>query len=227
MTLRKASAYLMCFDAPPPVNDVHPANVSVVSLMEKDSSASNDPAMAGRGQLFEAEHASEEALSPPQDIPAPEDMMAAFEEKIAAAMEDERQAAAQRLRQARQEWANETADQLASRLDEAMNGAVERLREDVAAILRPFVSREVLTRTVEALTNSVRKGLAGAINPVIEISAPADLLDKLSRALNDRDIAIIARESDQAEAAVHLGSTTIATALKAWLTQPDAGQRDE
>lgn len=224
-TIRKASAYLTSFDAPPPANDLDESSLPVMSLTEEGSPISADLSIVRKEASNETENAAEDAVRLQPDIPIPEGITAALEIKIAAAVEDERQAAAQNLQQARQEWTSEIAERLAIRLEQSIAEAIDRFREDVAGILKPYVTQEILARSIEGLTASVRKGLAGAANPAIEISAPADVIDKLSRALADRDIAIIARESDQADATVHFGSTTIATEVEAWLAPSTLGWR--
>lgn len=222
-TIRKASAYLTSFDAPPPANDLQDSRLPVMPQTEEPSPASANQS----GTDNDADSAAEIADQLSPDAPAAEDVTAAFDVKIAAAVEIERQAAEQRLRQAREDWTDEIADRLATRLDQEVAGAINSFREDIAAILSPFVSHAVVARSLEVLTDVVRKGLAGVANPCIEISAPVDVIEKLSRALADRDIAIVAREADHADVAIHLGSTTIATALEALRIELSSGLRDQ
>lgn len=222
-TIRKASAYLTSFDAPPPANDVHVASDAPASPIEDSAAAWNDPTLVGD----EPDQPLEVELRPPPAVSTPEAMTEEVERKIASAIDIERQAAEQRLQHARENWTTEIADRLAQQFEQSMNEAADRFRDDVAGILSPFISREVFSRTIEEMTVNVKKALAGAVEPAIEISGPADVIDKLSRALADRDIAIIARESDAMDARVHFGSTTIETALEAWLTGLAASRREE
>ena len=222
VTIRKASAYLTSFDAPRPANDLHDAFVSIATPTAEQPMDGDD--------LTSTRHETEnvtgyDAQILPDSGP-PVDITVAIETQIATAVEDERRAAAQRLQQAREDWATEITDCLAMRFEHTMAMTIERLRDDIAGILRPFVSHEVFTSSLADVTESVKKGLAGVVAPVIEISAPADLIDKLSGALADREISIIARESDQLDVVVHFDSTTISTALEAWVAQLTASQRD-
>jgi hypothetical protein len=224
-TIRKASAYLTCFDAPLPDNDLQGSGLPVTYSSEDSSVIDDDHSSTRKSTSNETENAAEDAVSPLVETPAPEDKSAAIETQIAAAIEDERHAAREGLRQAREEWTREIADHLAQTFEKAIEGSIDRFREDVAGILRPLVTREVFMQTLERLTDSIRKGLADTANPAIEISGPADMIDKLSRALVDRDIAIIARESEHVDTIIHLGSTTIATDLEAWSTQATSNRR--
>lgn len=226
-TIRKASAYLTSFDAPRPANDLLESRLPVISLMDESSVTDTDHSKAGNASSNETDKVAGDSFRQQVEPPEPEEAYLAIEKQIAAAIEDERQVSGERLRQAREEWTCEFADRLAQKFDEALEGSIERFREDVAGILQPFVSRKVFVQTVERLTDSLRKGLADTANPAIEISGPADMVDKLSRALVDRDIAIVARESEQVDAIVHFGSTTLATDLKGWLAEPTSDRRGD
>lgn len=226
-TIRKASAYLIRFDAPPPANDLQESGLPVISPKDETSVIDTDDSMAADPSSCDTDKVVEDTVRQPIEPSQLEGISPAIESQIAAAVEHERQSAAQRLWQAREEWTSEIADRLVQSFEQTLEGSIERLREDVAGILKPFVSREIFLQTVARLTDSVRKGLADAVNPAIEISGPADIIDKLSRALIDRDIAIIARESEHIDAIVHLGSTTLATDLEALLAQLSSDRRGE
>jgi len=223
VTIRKASAYLTSFDAPTPANDAHDASHASVSPVDDPAPVPADPTSVGG----EPENLNEDSLRPQYAVSTPEEIAAEIETKIVAAVEAERQAAEERLRQAREDWTTEMADSLARRLEQSMGEAIDSIRDDVARILAPFISREVFRQSLEEMTASVKKGLVGAIDPAIKISGPADVIDKVSRALADRDIAIIAHESDRMDARVLFGSTTIETALEAWLAQLASTRKGE
>ncbi len=220
-TILKASAYLTSFDAPRPANDLHEANASIATPIAELATDGEDLSTPRN----DVENATGYVSQTQPDISSPLDITIAFERKIATVIEDERQAAAQRLQQAREDWNTEIADCLAIRFEHTMAMAIERLRDDIAGILRPFVSHEVYASALADVTDSLKKGLAGVVEPVIEVSAPGDLIDKLSGALADRDIKIIARESDDLDVVVHFGSTTVSTTLEKWLAQLTASQR--
>jgi len=223
VTIRKASAYLTSFDAPTPANDAHDASHASVSPVDDPAPVPADPTSVGG----EPENLNEDSLRPQYAVSTPEEIAAEIETKIVAAVEAERQAAEERLRQAREDWTTEMADSLARRLEQSMGEAIDSIRDDVARILAPFISREVFRQSLEEMTASVKKGLVGAIDPAIEISGPADVIDKLSHALANRDIAVIARESDVIDARIDFGTTTIETALEAWLTGLAVSRKEE
>jgi len=222
-TIRKASAYLTSFDAPQPANDEFVSDDALASVVEDSPAILNDPTLVGD----EPDQPSEGELRPPPGVLSPEALAEEVEQKIASAVDIERKAAEQRLQQAREDWTTEIADRLAHRLEQSMSQAIDRFRDDVAGILTPFISREVFSRTIEEMTASVKKGLAGAVDPAIEISGPSDVIDKLSHALANRDIAVIARESDVIDARIDFGTTTIETALEAWLTGLALSRKEE
>ena len=221
--IRKASACLMSFDAPTPANDVHEILAPIVSPSHPSSPASVAPPTVGG----EPENTIRDTAQDRPDLPGIEDRNPEIETIVAAAVEAERQAAGQRLRQAREDWTIEITESLAARFEQNMARAIDRFREDVAGVLTPFVSQEVCVKAIDDLATSVKKALDGVIDPVIEISAPADVINKLSRALTDRNVAIIARESDQMDARIHCGSTTIETALESLLARLASGRRAE
>lgn len=223
VTIRKASAYLTTFNAPQPANDAHEASKSLASLMDNTASACVDP------PVDEDERHNSIELTAPQEseLSASKVTEAEIETKITLAVDAERQAGEHRLRQAREDWKTEIADSLADRLQQAITSSINCFRDDVAVILTPFVSQEVFNQTIEELTVSIKKALAGADDPAIEISGPADVIEKLSRALADRDIAIIPRESEETDIRVHFGSTMIQTALETWLARLAASRREE
>jgi hypothetical protein len=222
VTIRKASAYLTSFDAPRPANDSHDSSVSIATPIAEPPSDGED--LSTTRPEMENVTGHDAQIQP--DSATPLDKTVAIETKIASAVEDERRAAAQRLELERENWTTEIADCLALRFEQTMAMTIEKCRDDIAGILRPFVSHEVFVRSLAEVTDSLKKGLSGAVAPVIEISAPADLIDKLSGALADRDISIIARETDQLDVVVNFGSTTISTALEAWVAQLTPSQRD-
>ena len=222
-TIRKASAYLTTFDTPQPANDLHDASKSPAEPQDTPAQPVADPPVLDD----EPQNSVEAAALPEPDISRTEATVSEIETKITLAIEAERQAAEQRLRQAREDWTTEIADSLAHRLEQSIVGAIDSFRDDVAGILTPFVSQEIFNRTIEELTDNIKKALAGAIDPAIEMSGPADVIDKVSRALADRDIAIITHEAEQIDVRVRFGSTTIETALETWLTRLAAIRRDE
>lgn len=213
--IRKASAYLTCFDTPAPANDLHAPDTSDLSSPGDPPPSCEVPPAEG----IETENRITVATQQKTHLPTPEEISADIETKVAVAVEAERQAAECRLLRAREEWTNEISENLACRFEEVITAAIVRFREDVAGILTPFVSHEVFERALDDITDNAKRGLSGVDDPVIEISAPADVIDKLTRALADRNVAITARESDQTEARVDFGSTTIETALESWLAR--------
>ena len=207
--IRAVSAYLTQFDAPEPANDPHEAPADLAPADETPA-ASPEPLVPVEVSGAQAETG---AVSDEAADSRSAEINAEIEKKVVAALEEERRACESRLLLARDEWTSEAADIFARKIDAAFT----TLRDDIARVLTPFVSQEVFSRTFDQLLASIKKGLNDDAEPVIEIYAAADLVEKLKRSLSDRNIAIIAHESDQTDVRVKMGVTTIETSLEEWL----------
>ena len=212
--IRAASTYLTCFGAPKPANDPHEATIPTDAPVETVEGAPEPQPQAETPATW----AQAEPPTAEKDDSSAADLAAEIERRVAAAREEERQVAEERLLQARQSWTNDIAVVLAGQIDQAINAAFDVIREDVARTLTPFVSREIFGDAFDQALACIKKGLGGAAEPVIEIFAPVDLIEKLKHALADRNIAIIAHESDQTEMRIQMGATVIETALEEWLS---------
>lgn len=213
--IRAASTYLTRFDAPEPANDPHEAMPPTAAPVEPSDASPESPLQTMMSDL-------KAQVEPPPveaEYPSAADMAAEIDARILAAREEERLDAEARLLQARETWSNDIASAIAGQIDAAIHDAFSVLRDDLARALTPFISREVFSHTFDQMLSCIKKGLAGEAEPVIEIFAPADLIEKLKRALVDRNIAIIAHESDQTEMRVQMGATVIETALEEWLSR--------
>ena len=137
--IRAASTYLTCFGAPQPANDPHEATIPTDAPVETVEGTPEPPPQAETPATW----AQAEPPTAEKDDSSAADLAAEIERRVAAAREEERQVAEERLLQARQSWTNDIAVVLAGQIDLAINAAFDVIREDVARTLTPFVSREI------------------------------------------------------------------------------------
>ncbi|WP_363349788.1 hypothetical protein [Methylocystis echinoides] len=199
MNIHDVSAYLLRFDEPP---RLPPPTPILETLFE--------PSIEGLGE----EPAPESVAPPSVDLEA---LRSAFDEELAAALEQQQAAHEESLRQARTQWIEQQGDVLARRLSETLAQAFDALRGDVARILAPFVAREVEQTTVDELTDSIRRAIADDSAPAIRLEGPRDLIEKMAETFAAQQAAAILTESDGVDVTVDFGLTRIETRLEAWM----------
>lgn len=202
MHIHDVSAYLLRFDEPPRLPPPAPE-----PLLET---------------LFEAPPPDEEAAP---DLPAAapeaavdvEALRRAFDEELAAALDAQRAAHEENLRQARTQWIEQQGDILAQRLSESLAEALAALRADVARILAPFVAQEVEQKTTEDLMAAVHRAIAGEDGPAIRLQGPKDLIEKMAESFAAQQTSVSLAETDGVDVTVDFGLTRIETRLDAWM----------
>lgn len=195
MTIYDAASYLTRFDAPAPI--ALPQQEAVDAAIE-----------------FETADLRQEDMTAEAEREA---MRIELEAQLRAALQEERQAYEQRLQAARAQWTSQTAEEFSQRMCRAFDAAFDALREDVSAILTPFVSREIAAQALDETIMAARAALADENAPAISLRGPKDLLDKMRESLNSAKIAMAAQESDDVDLSVDMSKTRIETRLGDWM----------
>jgi hypothetical protein len=136
-----------------------------------------------------------------------------YEEKLKLA----REAFEADLRAARDAWAAEEGVRLREQLDHSLAGMEERLTENVARVLRPFIVASLRERMIAKLIENVRTIVGSADRITIKISGPPDLLALLRAKLEGSPAACEYVEQEGVDVSVVADETSIDTQLKAWI----------
>lgn len=192
MTIHGVASYLACFDAPPT-----PAQIFDDRSLPPPA-PEDDPAELRRQiDLLRA------------------DLEAQFAEKLAR----ERADAEGRLARARELWTLEQAEPLMRRTIQAIDGAFESLRSDLAIILAPFVSQEIARKAIDDLVGATRSAIASEDTPALTLAGPKDLIEKVARALAADNWAISIIESKDVDVRMTIAKTTIETGVRDWIAR--------
>ncbi|PPD45593.1 MAG: hypothetical protein CTY15_04215 [Methylocystis sp.] len=192
MTVHEAAAYLLCFDAPHLVPQEAPPKQDQECATESES----------------------DDLAPDVD---PLQLRAELEAEFADVLRREREAFDVTLAEARERWTEEQARVLSERLSTSFDEGYARLRADVARILSPFVSKGIAARALEELLGSLRTAVADDQAPVVRISGPRDILDRLQLELSGGNVVVTTIESEEIDVRVEIGPTRIETRLTDWM----------
>ena len=119
----------------------------------------------------------------------------------------------------REAWVEDQADRIATTIDARFAELGERLGIAAARALRPFLVERLVDRSVEDLANCVGRLKTDGTAPLIEISGPVDLLDRLAEKLGGHATAISFHPGDQADIVVTAGETLIETRLREWVAR--------
>ncbi|PKR90684.1 hypothetical protein CXZ10_04810 [Pleomorphomonas diazotrophica] len=120
---------------------------------------------------------------------------------------------------ARNAWVEEQSDRIAAAIDARFAELGEQLGVAAARALRPFLVERVVDRSVDDLADCLRGLMTDGSAPPLEITGPADLLDRLAEKLGGHAAAITFRPGDHADIVVTAGETLIETRLREWVAR--------
>ena len=80
---------------------------------------------------------------------------------------------------ARKDWTRDQGLVLAVQIDEALRGLKDTLSDRIADVLRPMLAETIVSRTVDALAETIDRIVADASHPCLTLRGPADLLDAI------------------------------------------------
>ncbi|MCM5552068.1 hypothetical protein [Pleomorphomonas sp. NRK KF1] len=120
---------------------------------------------------------------------------------------------------ARKAWVEEQSDRIVTMIDARFAELGERLGVAAARALRPFLVERLVDRSVVDLASCIERIMTDGTSPPLEITGPADLLDRLAEKLGGHAAAISFHPGDQADIAVTAGETLIETRLQEWVAR--------
>lgn len=129
------------------------------------------------------------------------------------------------LKAARGAWAKEMGETLAQRLTSGLQEGERRIAEAVARILKPFLGTEIHRQAIADLHESLDGLIALAPGPVLEISAPPDVLEGLRRHLAEKVAAVSYHPSDDCDVRVTAGATVLETHFASWIAKIEEATR--
>lgn len=122
---------------------------------------------------------------------------------------------AERLAAARAEWTETEGARLAQALTEGIAQMESRLSAAIAPILLPFLRVEIARQALDDLAALMGPMLAREDRPVLKISGPADLLERLKARLGDPP-ACVFEAGAGVDVCVVAGETVLETQISAW-----------
>ncbi len=201
MMVHNAASYLMHFDAPPSPPSP-PSELLNLFDAEKDSGLAENLNSSQQNTLIDASR---------------ENGASALRLEFEAALATQRAAAEAQLLEAKTRLRTEEGDLLARQLAQALDLGLQRLRDDVAQIVAPFVANGLCAQMLDELAGAVHRGLADEPSPSVKISGPVDLTQHVADVLRKDNIAVQTIETDAVDAQIDFSSTHIETRLAVWL----------
>jgi hypothetical protein len=117
----------------------------------------------------------------------------------------------------RARWASEEGEKLADALDRAIASLEERLQDDIARLLRPFLEEKLRAKVVADFGDALRTLLKNAGGTRIEVSGPSDLVEKFVGAVPARIDIVQAHDTAGCDVTARCDATVIETHLRQWL----------
>lgn len=120
---------------------------------------------------------------------------------------------------ARRAWVEEQSERIASAIDDRFAALGKQLGVAAARALRPFLVERLVDRSIDDLAGSVGRLLSDSAAPSLQITGPADLLDRLAEKLGGHAPSIAFRPDGRADIVVTAGETLIETRLQEWVAR--------
>ncbi|WP_370674102.1 hypothetical protein [Pleomorphomonas sp. PLEO] len=120
---------------------------------------------------------------------------------------------------ARKAWVEEQSERIAATIEEQFTALSEQLSVAAARALRPFLIERMVDRSVDDLATCIGILMTDGPTPSLEITGPADLLERLAEKLGVRAAAVAFRPADHADIVVTAGETQIETRLREWVAR--------
>lgn len=189
MMIHHISTYLQRFDVTEP------------AALEMDEEAHDEP----QAELEEPRLSLAEVETIRRDLEA----------DFAQRLQAQQEAHEQSLSLMREEWTRAESEALSQRFLQALATAFIELRTDVARVIRPFLDAALQERALDELVHAVRKAIRDTRDPVLRLTGPADLIEKVGLALG-ADAAVNFVESRDGDVSVDLSPLKIETRLIEW-----------
>ncbi len=138
-----------------------------------------------------------------------------LEADFARRLQAQHEAHEQSLIRMREEWTRAESEVLRQGFLQALEAAFIELRADVARVLTPFLAASFEKKALDELIQAVRQAIGDTRDPVLRLSGPVDLIEKVGLALGV-DAAINVVESHDVDVSVDLSPLKIETRLSEW-----------
>lgn len=120
---------------------------------------------------------------------------------------------------ARRAWVEEQSDRIASAIGDQFSALSQQLGTAAARALRPFLVERLVDRSIDDLAACVTRLLTDSAAPVLGVTGPADLLERLAEKLGDHAAGITFRPDAKADIVVTAGETLIETRIQEWVAR--------
>ncbi|WKA27295.1 hypothetical protein [Bradyrhizobium roseum] len=143
-----------------------------------------------------------------------------------AGLAEERVRSAVRLGEERAKWSDQQAVAIVHGFSAACRELESNIASSVARILQPFLADAVRDKAVEALIEQISVLTCSSPVPVLRISGPADLLQRVKAQLDTaRRTGIEYQAADTLEIRVVADQTVIETQMQAWTARLKEARR--
>lgn len=130
-----------------------------------------------------------------------------------------------RLAAEREQWVTVTGEDLANRLQTAVQEFEMRVAETTARVLKPFLAAEIHRQAIAELQANLGALLTTDAGANLSISGPADVLENLRQHLADRAINATFTPADTCDVRIVAGAATLETQLKSWMARLEEATR--
>ncbi len=135
---------------------------------------------------------------------------------VAEVLDAERQQAEARLIAERIHWTETQADRLAEDIRSAFQNLETTLSDSLARVVKPLLTEVIQKQLVAALAESLTTLLFDDKHPIIRVSGPADLIDRLRQAV-DATRAVDYVVAETSEVTITADGSLIRSQFQAWL----------
>jgi phosphoribosyl-ATP pyrophosphohydrolase len=151
---------------------------------------------------------------------------AAAQAEFAAALEQQKAATAELVRQSQTEWLGKFGEKAAAGLTASLASLRQELARDVADSVLPFLSRSLQERAVESLSEAIREGFDLYGTTEVTVTGPQAMIDALKEKLPQTWQIRERVSEDEVELTAQIDSTVLSTRIAGWiedLTEPADG----
>jgi hypothetical protein len=215
--LRPIGAYLTKFDefkAPPPVLE----SFSLTPAIAPEELQPVEPSIPEELLAEERERARSDLR---------DELEREFESRLVKEQEafaNERETLVAKFASERESWSREEGARLAAELQRNFETFTELLRDTLAGLLTPFLTRHALEQSLADFVRLVASAASNQENAFVELRGPSDLLEVVSQKLAQENIAVRAIERESADISARIDSTVLETRMEEWVQRLRNGE---
>jgi hypothetical protein len=208
-----AAKYLVCFDKLDNDPAAEQTSVSAIVAFQPPPIDSEDSERDWVSKIDEGyRRGKEEGFASARDL---------FESQL----DEVRRQHDQAIESARAQWAQETADKLATQISAAFQTMETQIAESIVRVLRPVILAAVRDDAIRSLATCLAKLRSGGGGRLISIAGPQALLQELQKRLPESDSSLEFLPGQMADIRVTADQTVIDTQIQSWVSalEPNAG----